>query len=87
MGTEKYPDENEYSNYIKNNGGYCNASTSMTYTNYRFDCSNEGFDGALDRFAQFFIAPLLNESSTEREMNAVDSEFNMSLQSDTWRII
>ncbi len=85
MGTEKYPSENEYSEYITNNGGYNNAYTSLTNTNYQFECSNEGFAGALDRFAQFFIKPLLKEDSTDREMKAVDSEFNQSLQSDAWR--
>lgn len=30
-------------------------------------------DGALDRFAQFFISPLFTESSTDRELNAVHS--------------
>ena len=57
----------------------------MTDTNYMFDSSNEGFQGALDRFAQFFIAPLLKEDSTEREMEAVDSEYNQALQNDSWR--
>jgi insulysin len=76
MGTEKYPSENEYSEYITNVGGMNNAYTSMTDTNYMFDSSNDGFQGALDRFAQFFIAPLLKEDSTEREMEAVDSEYN-----------
>ena len=85
MGTEKYPDENEYSEYIKNNGGYNNAFTSLTETNYHFETSNEGFERALDMFAQFFIAPILGESSTEREMKAIDSEFNMSQQNDAWR--
>jgi insulysin len=79
MGTEKYPSENEYSEYIKNAGGYNNAYTTLDNTNYHFECSNEALEGALDRFAQFFIAPLLGESQTEREMNAVDSEYNMSL--------
>jgi insulysin len=85
MGTEKYPSENEYSEYVTNNGGANNAYTSLTNTNYQFDSSNEGFEGALDRFAQFFISPLLKEDSTDREMEAVDSEFNQSLQSDSWR--
>jgi insulysin len=31
------------------------------------------------------VAPLLKEDSTEREMEAVDSEYNQSLQSDVWR--
>lgn len=85
MGTKKYPSENEYAEYIKNNGGYNNAYTSLLNTNYHFECSNEAFSGALDRFAQFFIAPLLGAEQTDREMNAVDSEFNMSLQNDAWR--
>ena len=85
MGTEKYPSENEYSEFIKDHGGYNNAFTSLTDTNYHFECSNDAFAEALDRFAQFFLSPLLGDSQTEREMNAVDSEYNMSLQNDSWR--
>jgi len=50
-GTEKYPSENEYAEFITNNGGYNNAFTSLTDTNYHFEVSNEAFGGALDRFA------------------------------------
>lgn len=85
MGSEKYPSENEYSEYIKDNGGYSNAYTSLTNTNYQFEISNEAMEGGLDRFAQFFISPLLGEAQTEREMKAVDSEWNMSLSNDSWR--
>mmetsp|Transcript_24151 Transcript_24151/g.37095 ORF Transcript_24151/g.37095 Transcript_24151/m.37095 type:complete len:261 (-) Transcript_24151:1914-2696(-) len=69
---------------MKNNGGMNNAYTSLTNTNYHFDCSNEAFEEGLDRFAQFFICPSFSKSGTEREMKAVDSEFKMSLQSDGW---
>lgn len=41
---------------------------------------------ALDRFAQFFIAPLFDPSCTEREANAVNSENSKNLQSDMWRM-
>ena len=51
MGTEKYKGENEYTEFIKNNGGMNNAYTSLTNTNYHFDCSNEAFNDCLDRFA------------------------------------
>lgn len=43
--------------------------------------------GALDRFAQFFLAPLFTESATEREVNAVDSENANNLKSDMWRLL
>ena len=85
MGSEKYPEQNDYSTYIKDNGGYSNAFTGMNYTNYHFEVSNSAFEGALDRFSMFFTCPLLKEESAEKEMNAVDSEYNMSLQNDTWR--
>lgn len=43
-------------------------------------------DGALDRFAQFFIAPLFTDSATDREINAVNSEHEKNLATDVWRI-
>jgi insulysin len=85
MGSTKYPSENEYSEFISDNGGYSNAYTSLTNTNYQFEVSNESLEGGLDRFAQFFICPLLKEDAADREMQAVDSEYNMSLQHDAWR--
>ena len=87
QGTKKYPDITEYSKYISDNGGYDNAFTGQTYTNFHFDCSNEAFEGALDRLAQFFICPTFSEAATEKEANAVDSEWNMSMQSDYWHFI
>jgi insulysin len=42
--------------------------------------------GALDRFAQFFIAPLFLSSTLDRELKAVDSENKKNLQSDNWRL-
>ena len=51
MGTKKYPAENEYMEFVKDKGGYTNAYTSLTNTNYQFEVSNEGLEGALDRFS------------------------------------
>ncbi|KAH5216199.1 hypothetical protein HBI62_168920 [Parastagonospora nodorum] len=42
--------------------------------------------GALDRFGQFFIAPLFLEDTLDREIKAVDSENKKNLQSDQWRL-
>ena len=55
-------------------GGHTNAYTASEDTNYHFECNWEALEGALDRFAQFFIAPLIAEDGVEREVNAVDSE-------------
>ncbi|TMW67996.1 hypothetical protein Poli38472_007668 [Pythium oligandrum] len=86
LGTEKYPDENSYKQYLSAHSGRSNASTSQMHTNYYFDVLSEHFHEALDRFAQFFIAPLFTASATEREMNAVNSENAKNLQNDHRRL-
>ena len=85
LGTEKYPEEGDYSKYLRGNGGYSNAYTGLELTNYHFEVAHHAFEGAIDRMAQFFIAPLFTEEFTEREMNAVDSEFERNLERDVWR--
>jgi len=85
LGTEKYPDEDDYSEYIDNHGGYDNAYTAEENTDFFFEILPEHLEGALDKFAQFFIAPLLSESATGREINAVNAEHTKNLQSDPWR--
>lgn len=52
---------------------------------YYFDVQSEFLEEALDMFASFFTSPLFTESSTLREINAVDSENKKNLQSDSWR--
>ncbi|PWN29969.1 hypothetical protein BDZ90DRAFT_229012 [Jaminaea rosea] len=85
MGTEKYPRENEYSEFLSNHSGSSNAYTGMDNTNYFFDVGHSHLEGALDRFSQFFLTPLFDASCTEREIRAVDSEHKKNLQSDAWR--
>eukprot|EP01048_Picozoa_sp_COSAG05_P004387 COSAG05_NODE_233_length_13251_cov_30.223920_4_plen_875_part_00 len=85
LGTEKYPDEAEYNQYLGKHGGMSNAYTSTENTNYYFDVKQEHFGGALDRFAQFFVAPLFTREATDRELNAIESENSKNLQNDMWR--
>ena len=85
LGTKKYPDKSEYSNYLSTNGGYDNAYTSTQNTNYYFSVNTDSLEGALDRFAQFFIAPLFTANSTYGEMNAVNSEYDKDLNDPGWK--
>ena len=82
MGSKPYPGENEYNDFLSKNSGYSNAYTEYNKTNFYFDSSNEGFIDAFKMTSRFFIDPLLNESSVDREINAVDSEFKNSLRDD-----
>jgi insulysin len=80
MGTEKYPVENAYSSFLNSHGGFSNAYTDQENTVYYFDVQNDFMEGALDMFASFFTCPILSDSATTREMNAVDSENTKNLQ-------
>ncbi|XP_052172823.1 insulin-degrading enzyme-like 1, peroxisomal [Diospyros lotus] len=84
--SEKYPLEDSYSKYITEHGGSTNAFTSSEQTNYYFDVNADCFEEALDRFAQFFVKPLMSPDATTREIKAVDSENQKNLLSDAWRM-
>ncbi|UTW14066.1 insulinase family protein [Marinobacterium rhizophilum] len=86
LGTEKYPQAGAYQAFIRASGGSHNAYTSYDNTNYFFDVSAENLAPALDRFSQFFIAPLFNETYVDRERNAVNSEYQSGLRDDGRRI-
>jgi secreted Zn-dependent insulinase-like peptidase len=82
LGTEKYPEAGEYQSFISKHGGSHNAFTSYEDTNYFFEVDSEYLEPTLDRFAQFFIAPLFSEEYVKREMNAVHSEYQSKLRND-----
>ncbi|XP_050230326.1 insulin-degrading enzyme-like 1, peroxisomal [Mercurialis annua] len=84
--SEKYPLEDSYSKYITEHGGRTNAYTTSEHTHYFFDVNADSFEDALDRFAQFFIKPLMSADATMREIKAVDSENQKNLLSDSWRM-
>lgn len=87
LGTEKYPSESEYNNYLRSNGGFSNAYTASDHTNYQFEIPHGAFEGAIDRFAQFFITPLFTPEFTEREINAVNNEAQRYLENDGRRAL
>ncbi|WP_415887144.1 insulinase family protein [Neptuniibacter sp. QD37_6] len=82
LGTEKYPAADEYQSFIRSHGGGHNAYTSMENTNYFFDVTADNLEPALDRFAQFFIAPLFDEKYVDRERHAVHSEYQSKIKDD-----
>ncbi|WP_235963227.1 insulinase family protein [Marinomonas colpomeniae] len=85
LGTEKYPESGDYQSFIHTNGGSHNAYTSTDTTNFYFDIKPSAYKDALDRFSQFFITPLFNESLTQREKNAVDSEYKAKFKDESRR--
>lgn len=85
MGSSKYPDENGFDAFLKKHGGSDNASTDCERTVFQFDVQRKYFKEALDRWAQFFIHPLMIRDAIDREVEAVDSEYQLARPSDANR--
>ncbi|KAM8914849.1 nardilysin-like isoform 1-T2 [Spinachia spinachia] len=85
MGSEKYPSENGFDAFLKKHGGSDNASTDCERTVFQFDIQRKSFKEALDRWAQFFICPLMIRDAIDREVEAVDSEYQLAKPSDSQR--
>uniref|UniRef100_A0A6P7GKF8 Nardilysin-like n=1 Tax=Diabrotica virgifera virgifera TaxID=50390 RepID=A0A6P7GKF8_DIAVI len=85
MGSEKFPTENDFDSFIRKGGGSTNAWTEYESTSFYFECLEKHLPEALDKWSQFFIAPLLKKEALTREREAVDSEFQMVLPNDLWR--
>ena len=86
LGTEKYPKVGEFQSYISQHGGANNAWTGTEHTCFFFDVTPNAFHPALDRFSQFFSAPLFNPEALDKERQAVDSEYKLKLNDDSRRL-
>jgi insulysin len=82
LGTRDFPEAGEYQDYLSVHGGSNNAYTAYENTNYYFDIDAPYLEPALQRFAQFFTAPLFTQDYVDRERNAVHSEYQSGLQDD-----
>lgn len=85
MGSVKYPEENDFDAFIHERGGSTNACTDLEHTTFFFEVQDNHLQPALDRFSRFLIDPLMKRDAIEREREAVESEFQMNLTSDSCR--
>lgn len=86
LGTEKYPKIGEFQSFISQHGGTNNAWTGTEHTCFFFDVTPKQFEKALDRFSQFFVAPLFNPEALDKERQAVESEYRLKLNDDMRRL-
>ena len=86
VGSVKYPRPDYFDELLAKGAGHSNAYTDATNTNYYFEITSQYLDKALDTFAHFFIDPLFNEDLIEREKNAVNSEYEIDVSSEDWKI-
>ena len=86
-GSQKYPTENYFGQFIWKSGGAYHASTVRDDTQFEFETHEAFLDEALDRFSQLFKAPLMLKGSMLREREAVESEFALQKMDDGVRYV
>jgi len=89
LGSDMFPKESYFDEILKQSGGSSNAYTSAYETVYYFkilDNNLDNFYTSINIFSRFFIDPKFNESSIEREINAINSEHLKNTNNDSWFI-
>lgn len=86
LGTEKYPEPNSFQKFVDENAGVWNAYTATDHTNYYFQLNAEKLDESLDYFSDYFKKPTFDPQYSDKERNAVNSEWSMGRSQDGWII-
>ena len=85
MGSEKFPSSDKYREFVNENGGSCNAYTTISETVFHHYINNSALIESLDIFSSFFIKPLLDAKFVNKELEAVNSEHQKDINNDFWR--
>lgn len=86
MGSTEFPDENDFDAYLSERGGYANAYTDMEETCYEVEVQAPHLLGALQRLASFIVSPALLPEAMQRELGAIEAEFQEAKLSDGARL-
>ena len=85
MGSKKYPHPGDFNAYVSDHGGGRNAMTSQDRTTFFYDINPGYFEESLARFSDHFSHPLFDKDYIEKEIKAVDAEFQMHQKDDFYR--
>ncbi|KAH8583877.1 peptidase insulinase like peptidase, partial [Cryptosporidium sp. chipmunk genotype I] len=86
INTEKYSELDGFNKFISLHNGYTNAYTMETETSYLFNTDSSSFEEALSMFSEFFKSPLFDDKYTEKELMAIENEFNFRKNSQFFRL-
>ena len=85
FSSQKYPSEDDFTSYVRENGGFYNAYTASEHTNFYFSVNSEHFKEALAKFAAFFVSLRFTDAAINQELKVVDDEHKQDLKSDMWK--
>ncbi len=84
MGSEKYPESNEYPSYIQTCGGTFNAFTADNMTLYYLELDTSFFKKGVEMLSWFFRKPILDMNNIKSEKEIINSEHEKNLLDDMW---
>ncbi len=84
MGSEKYPESNEYPSYIQTCGGSFNAFTADNMTLYYLELDTSFFKKGVEMLSWFFKKPILDMGNIKSEKEIINSEHEKNLLDDMW---
>lgn len=86
MGSKRYPQSENMSEFLKKHGGSHNASTASYRTAFYLTVENDALEPAADRMADAIAEPLLEPGNADRERHAVNAELTMARSRDGMRM-
>lgn len=86
LGSERFPKRDEWEAFLARHGGSSNAVTQECSTAFHYTIQDEFLGESLQRFADMLFHPLLREQALEKEIRAVDAEFEIAKTRDDCRV-
>ncbi|MDO6691685.1 insulinase family protein [Aliiglaciecola sp. 3_MG-2023] len=85
-GSETYPEADNLDKYLSPHSGSANAWTGTEFSNYHFDVTHSHFLEGLQRFADMLFKPLFTQAAIEKEIAAIEAEFQLKIHDDLRRL-
>lgn len=86
IGSKRYLQSENLSEFLKKHGGSHNASTASYRTALYLTVENDALEPAADRMADAIAEPLLEPGNADRERHAVNAELTMARSRDGMRM-
>lgn len=86
LGTQGFPEPEDYQQFVSQHGGNHNAWTGTEFCNYYFNIDADYLEPALDRFTRFFYEPLFAQEWITKELNSIESEFQLKRKDELRRL-
>lgn len=85
-GCKAYPEENQINHYIESNGGQINAWTAAEMSGFNIECAHKDFILCNNMLASMITEPLFPKASINKEIQAIEAEFQYKKHEDQRRI-